>query len=232
MPKKLNFFDKEATCGSDSGSDSNDDDNEYEKDSFLASEDDVDDLSSECSEAAENNDDVSAESSQHVVVDIPLIKKARGRPSKKARKEEMTEKPPGHSSYPANDFSLTITKQGGDVALNSIDFIYNGFILPMCIKGALAFEVGQRAFNLHIQGLFRVHYPKSKVYVTLLVKLLKSLLPEKGKKYKINLKPFGINQTFLSMIGYVTKDRGKSHFQLRTHNVTLQVIFYYAVCFE
>ena len=63
------------------------------------------------------------------------------------------------------------------------------------------------------------------MHVTALTKLLKSYLPNNGLGYKINLKVFGSNQTFESMVGYVTKDRGKAHYQLRTLGVTKEVIF-------
>lgn len=45
--------------------------------------------------------------------------------------------------------------------MNTLDLVFN-FIEQHCLKGVIAFEVGKRVFNLHIQGLFRVHYPKSK----------------------------------------------------------------------
>ena len=73
----------------------------------------------------------------------------------------MEQKPVGHAAYPVNDFSLTVTKKGGDVAVTSLDLVFK-FIEQYCLKGMAAFEVGKRAFNLHIQGLYRIHYPKAK----------------------------------------------------------------------
>jgi hypothetical protein len=58
-------------------------------------------------------------------------------------------KPPGDSSYPTNDFSLTITRTGVDVGLDSLDSI-GTFIEQHCIKGGVSTEVGQRAFLLHL----------------------------------------------------------------------------------
>lgn len=145
----MSLFDDEAHCKDGDSEYESHGTNEYDMDdSFLASENSEDSISSHSVEVE--------------------IKKKRGRPPSAAarpniaaRKAEFTEKPVGHLSYPTNDFSLTITKKGGDVAHNSLDLVFK-FIEEYCIKGVIAFEVGKRAFNLHIQGLFRLHYPKTK----------------------------------------------------------------------
>ena len=233
----MSLFDDEAHCKDGDSEEDSSGVNDYDyDDSFIASENDEESISTN-------------ESSFKEVQQRQEVKKTRkgaGRPNIKKRKMEVEEKPVGHLSYPVNDFSLTITKKGGDVANNTLDLVFK-FIEEHCLKGMVAFEVGKRAFNMHIQGLFRVHYPKSKgnlhiyvyikrkryskilskfiiVHIAALTKLIKSYLPSNGLGYKINLKVFGSNQTFDSMVGYVTKDRGKAHYQLRTLGVTKEVI--------
>ncbi len=43
------------------------------------------------------------------------------------------------------------------------------------------------------------------------------------------IKPLGIGQAFMSMVGYVTKDQGKEHYQIRLHNVNAEVYFFLLV---
>lgn len=157
------FFDDEAHCKEEDSEAESFDTNDYDfDDSFIASEN-------------SGNDTLSESSVSHHSVE-PEIKKKRGRPrlpgrpNIEKRRDENTEKPIGHLSYPTNDFSLTITKTGGDVANNTLDMIFK-FIEEHCVKGVVAFEVGKRAFNLHIQGLFRIHYPKSKGNILILISI-------------------------------------------------------------
>ena len=55
-------------------------------------------------------------------------------------------------------------------------------------------------------------------------KIIRALLPGGPKGYKIMVKPLAKAQTFPAMIGYITKDSGRPSFQIRTHNVSAQVI--------
>jgi hypothetical protein len=130
--------------------------------------------------------------------------------------KKLVFKVPGDSSYPVNEFSLTVTKTGEDVGLESLDTI-GKFIVDHCLKGGVSTEVGQRAFNLHLQGVFRIHWPKLKEYVQHLQKLLKSSMPNKGTKYKVLLKAFAANQQFSAMVGYITKDQGLFLFLFNFH---------------
>ena len=41
--------------------------------------------------------------------------------------------------------------------------------------------------------------------------------------YKIMIKPFAKAQTVSAMLGYVTKDEGLAHYQIRLHNFTRKV---------
>lgn len=152
------LFDDEAQCKDGDSCSESSGTNEYDyDDSFIASENCEDSIS-----------DPSVEVEVKRKRGRPSIP---GRPSIKKRKVESTEKPVGHLSYPVNDFSLTVTKKGGDVVNNCLDLVFK-FIEEHCLKGVAAFEVGKRAFNLHVQGLFRIHYPKSKgklIYETFFV---------------------------------------------------------------
>ena len=125
----------------------------------------------------------------------------------KSKKKEDIFKPPGDSAYPINDFSLTITKTKDDVGLDALESIAK-FIEEKCLKGGVSTEVGQRAFQLHLQSVFRIHWPSHKEFIQRLQKILKALLPANGKLYKVLLKPFTTNQTFSAMVGYITKDQG------------------------
>lgn len=203
-PKKLKLIDEEAACSEDDSSDDSSDDGS-DLGSFLVSD----------GELSESHY-IAKETSSKKSGSIPNVTpKKRGRPPGKASVKSKAEafKTPGDSSYPSNDFSLTITKTGGDVGVDAVDKIAH-FIEKYCIKGGVATEVGQRAFNLHLQGMFRINWPSRKEYIQELQKILKRTLPDDGKKYKINLKPFGAGQSFSAMVGYITKDQGNSYLNL------------------
>jgi len=55
-----------------------------------------------------------------------------------------------------------------------------------------------------------------------LVNAIKKLFVNNARGYKIVLKPFAPEQTWLAMIGYITKDKGKASYSIQTHNVTAQ----------
>jgi len=137
----------------------------------------------------------------------PSPKKQRGRPPAKQKSPIEQVKPPGDSTYPVNDFSLTVTRPKADVGQDALNAI-GDFIEKTCIKGGVSTEVGQRMFNLHLQGVFRLHWPATKEFTQRLQKILKSLLPAQGKLYKVLVKVFGRNQNFSAMVGYITKDQG------------------------
>ncbi len=202
-PKKLKLIDEEAACsGDDSSDDSSDDGSDLG--SFLVSDGELSDSHYITKEASSKK------------FSIPNVTpKKRGRPPGKVTVKSKTEafKPPGDSSYPSNDFSLTITKTGSDVGVDAVDKIAH-FIEKYCVKGGVATEVGQRAFNLHLQGMFRINWPSRKEYIQELQKIIKRILPDDGKKYKVNLKPFGAGQSFSAMVGYITKDQGNSNLNL------------------
>lgn len=138
---------------------------------------------------------------------LPKIKKVQVSKAA-AKKKKIFAKLPGDSSYPIHDFSLTVTKSGQDVGADALHNVYK-FIQDYCLKGGVATEVGQRAFNHHLQGIFRLHWPSTKLYIQELQKFVRQLLPAKGKSYKVYLKAFAKNQNFSAMVGYITKDQGE-----------------------
>jgi hypothetical protein len=82
--------------------------------------------------------------------------KRRGRPASSVtpdtpQKGMTYDKPPGHSHYQPNNFSLTISKLKGDVHPELLDLLHD-YMTKTSIKSGLSTEVGHRAFNLHIQG--------------------------------------------------------------------------------
>lgn len=56
-------------------------------------------------------------------------------------------------------------------------------------------------------------------------KILKSLIPN-PMGHKICVKPFGKEQIFSAMIGYVTKDQGQPSYHILAHNVSAQELTY------
>jgi hypothetical protein len=184
-------IDEEAECedGSDEGSDG-EEENEEDND-FIVGDGDLSD-SHYCSP-----------------IPSPPTKKARGRPPGKTKDVALSDKPPGDSAYPVNDFSLTVTRTKADVGLDAFQAI-GDFIDKFSIKGGVSTEVGQRMFNLHLQGVFRMHWPATKEYSQRLQKMVKGLLPAQGKLYKVLVKVFGRSQSFSAMVGYITKDQGAS----------------------
>lgn len=90
-------------------------------------------------------------------------------------------------------------------------------------KFVLGLEVGAKNYKQHVQGVVSILMPKSQVYINVLRKMIRNCLPLGGKSHKIQIKPLQPGQTFLSMIGYCTKDQGRPHYQFRSFNVSPQV---------
>ena len=55
---------------------------------------------------------------------------------------------PGYAQYPLSAWLLTVTKIGADIALATLDAVFN-FIVAFCNRGGLSTEVGSRAHRLH-----------------------------------------------------------------------------------
>jgi len=53
--------------------------------------------------------------------------------------------------------------------------------------------------------------------------MIKNLLPSKGRGYKLQVKPLAKGQSLVAMVGYITKDQGKTHYKILAHNITAQV---------
>lgn len=210
--KRAKGIEDEAACAEEDLSESSSDDDDSSLGGFIVPDGQLSDS---------NYDMEDSEIEEPAPAPAP---KKRGRPptgrAKSAAKTKAdTFKTPGDSSYPLNDFSLTITKTGGDVSRDAIDRVAE-FIEKYCLKGGVSTEVGQRAFNLHLQSLFRIRWPVRKDYVQRLQKILRGVLPENGKLYKVMVKAFGSNQSFSAMVGYITKDQG-------TDNFCKRLIFYF-----
>lgn len=208
--RKRKLFDDEATCN-DSGSDeSSNDGSEGSLADFIV-------------DGGDNQPD---DSTGNDSSPPPIIKRKRGRPRKdddttittapkKNKKTELkspkvkkvVDKEPGHISFPVNDFSLTITKTNDDVGLDAFEAI-GAFIKKHCIKGGVSTEVGKRKFQFHLQGIMRIHWPSTAIYIQELQKVVKNILPLKGLGYKVFVKHCKAGQNFSAMIGYITKDEG------------------------
>ena len=141
-----------------------------------------------------------------------VVKKPVSSARSKNSKPEL--KPVGHISYPINCFSLTISKIGGDVPTNLLDIV-KIWMEAHCTRGGISLESGARAHNLHVQGVLEMMYGKSKQHQRALVKIIRDLIPDRGTGYKVSCKPFEKHQQFTTMIGYITKDSNRAHFQMR-----------------
>lgn len=205
-PKKaLKPIQDEASCSEFSADESSSSDDDNSLGSFIVDDD----------ELSGNESSVDMEDEPPAAPEVPAPAKKRGRPKKDPtlKSKPVPSKPPGDSAYPINDFSLTVTKTKDDVGLDALDMIAH-WIEHYCVKGGVATEVGQRAFQLHLQGLFRIRWPSNREYTLRLQKLIKDMLPNKGKLYKVLVKVFGINQHFSAMVGYITKDQGNYPYSL------------------
>jgi hypothetical protein len=211
------FLDDQAGCAHGSDDEDEDaDDSEGSLAEFIADEGEDED-----EDEQEDEDDSQSDSSASrsppekkkkgaAPAASAAVGKKRGRPVKAATTSPKTPivKLPGDSTYPVRDFSLTVTKTKDDVGLDALESVAS-FIEVHCVKGGVATEVGQRAFQLHLQGMFRMKWPATKEFTQRLQKMIKFVLPEKGKLYKVLVKPFATNQVFSAMVGYITKDQGK-----------------------
>lgn len=220
------LYNDDSNCDSDSddGSDSDDDD---ENDDGEDAEFDIDD-------DVGNIDDETSDESSAIEVDLLPIRrkrtrvntnvasrsppatarKSRGRPRKPMDSSSATApakaKMPGDLTYPVNDFSLTVAKTKADVPLVLLDVVHD-FIVKYAIKGGVSTEVGHRAHNLHLQASFSMRFPKDRLRVKELTKLLRDELKavvHNLSGYKIQLKGFAARQSFIAMLGYITKDEG------------------------
>jgi hypothetical protein len=75
---------------------------------------------------------------------------SNNKPKKNSKSNDNLEKFPGDKSFPVNCFSVTVTKNGGDIQTEYLDIMDN-FLKQHCLRGAFSLEVGTRAFNLHLQ---------------------------------------------------------------------------------
>lgn len=217
MPsKRLRIIDDEAECSDESKNNSSSEDESNSVNDFIVNDGDLSDShyldeSSICDTEEEREEPVAKKrkpgrpKGSTKPKAAPKVKVSKAA----ALKKKIFEKLPGDSSYPVHDFSLTVTKTGQDVGADALHNVYK-FIKKYCLKGGVSTEVGQRAFNHHLQGVFRLHWPSTKLYVQELQKFVKELLPAKGKSYKVLLKVFAKNQNFSAMVGYITKDEGES----------------------
>jgi len=131
------------------------------------------------------------------------------------------EKQPGDDCFPITGFSITISRLKQDVSHELLHVIGN-WIKANCVKGVVSTEVGKRAFNLHLQICIQLRWPGTPAATKALAKIIKSLILPTSAGYKVFTKEFGKHQTFIAMVGYCTKDQGKSSHKIVSHNVSAQ----------
>jgi len=186
MVKRYNFFADEAVCSDDNSSDEEEDDDEVEDQD--EDEEDISNYSQDPPPPPPKRKRLIKNSERTAVTSAPaaaVTNPVRGRPKGKTAAVKEVEKPPGDPTYPVNAFSLTITKSGKDISLDCLDIV-DAFIKQYCLQGLVATEVGKKKFQLHLQAVIRLHYPKSKDFCVKLSKIIKIQLPNKGVGHKIS----------------------------------------------
>lgn len=145
---------------------------------------------------------------------------------KKVRKaKEVPEQKPLNSSFhPESEWSCTVSRRGHDVA-PSVMVNAQLFLDHYTSKGVIAYETGARMHNGHLQCVIRTRCPRTTLGKKLLIKELKAMLPDNGKGHTVQAKVLSPTQHFTTMIGYCTKDSGKSHYQIVTKNISAQVSY-------
>jgi hypothetical protein len=149
---------------------------------------------------------------------------------KSRAKDASEEKPLNSSLYPESDWSVTVARRGHDVSPN---VMVNAqlFLDHFSIKGAIAYETGSRAHNGHLQCVIKTRCPKTTLGKKLLIKEIKSMLPDNGKGHSVMAKVLSPTQHFTTMVGYCTKDSGKSHYQIVTKDISAQVRMHFYPAF-
>ena len=125
----------------------------------------------------------------------------------------------GYPQYPLSSWSWTELKVSLNIALPSLDAVFN-FIVSFCNRGGMSTEVGKRAHRLQMQGVFQTLLPTSPDACKVLTLSIKSFLIDNGKGYRVVRKPLmARDQSFTLMRGYITKDKGRPWYQCRIHNI-------------
>ncbi len=86
------------------------------------------------------------------------------------------------------------------------------------MKGVASLEKGSNRQQLHVQSIFECHSGEAEK--PRLVASIKGHLNLGGDNSKLTVKPFEPSQRWEAMLGYVQKDWGEPHFQLRQHGVS------------
>ncbi len=126
---------------------------------------------------------------------------ARG-PGRPRTADLVLQKQIGDSTFPVSCWSLTVARRGGDVDLSLLDATY-AFIKIHTIRGGVSTEVGSRAHNLHLQGMFECRYPRDPTSVKALTKFFKDAVIKPRTGYAVVLKPFGKGQDFICQHGWI-----------------------------
>jgi hypothetical protein len=119
---------------------------------------------------------------------------------------------------PQHNWSLTLTRSGQNVPIVWLTLLH-GWYEHYDIKGVASLEKGSSRQQLHVQSIFECHCGEGEK--PLLVASIKGHLMLGGdNNSKLTIKPFEPSQRWEAMVGYVQKDWGESHFQLRAHRVS------------
>ena len=102
-----------------------------------------------------------------------------------------------------------------------------------CEAGGAAFEVGGTAKRLHIPAVVRIRSERSKAFKKRLIEHIKNCLPMlRGEQGTVGCMFLQDQHTWSPVLGYIQKDKGQGHFELRTHNIPdADLVEVAAVCY-
>jgi hypothetical protein len=123
------------------------------------------------------------------------------------------------------EFSITIGIKGKHCIPGWIN-MFGNWLVARAAAGFGSLEVGKKQEHLHIQAIARVAWDGLAVSASQLnalrnqIKASLGVRRADGSGCTISIAPFAPGQTWQPMLGYVTKDEGKSHYRCARLNVT------------
>ena len=116
------------------------------------------------------------------------------------------------------EFSITIGVKGKHCIPGWIN-MFGNWLIARAAAGFGSLEVGKKQEHLHIQAIARIAWDGLAVSAPQLnalrnqIKAALGVRRADGSGCTISIAPFAPGQTWQQMLGYVTKDEGKSHYR-------------------
>ena len=127
-------------------------------------------------------------------------------------------------SLPVLEISMTVARRSEHVFPAWCDAVYR-FINEYCEAGGVALERGKRNERLHCQIMLRLHWEPDKLdQLKEIVRNYCGIRRGDGVNSVIEAHIFGEGQNWVAMLGYLHKDRLKSHWRVLLKGVTDQEV--------